>query len=320
MKKVFVEGPMNPHGKALLDARKDISWELVLKPGLDVLNRGIAEADALILRLTPLTADNIAHAGRLKVVSRYGVGYDHVDVAALTAKGIPLAIVGDALSSAVAEHTLMLMLAVSRQAALMDRLVRAGKYAERFTREMHDLRERTVLLVGFGKIARETARMCAAFNMRIVVAARPDKKADIEAAGFTHVEDFHEALAQADYVSLHIPGNSDNSPAFAADEFAAMKAGSYFINTARGSLVDEDALHSALASGHLRGAGLDVTRAEPPAPDNPLLALDTVVFSPHNAAFTDEAARRVSETCVRNALAAIDGRLDPACVVNRQVL
>lgn len=311
---------MHAHGRSLLDARKDITYEVVQKPGPDALRKGLEGADALILRLTPLTAESISHADRLKVVSRYGVGYEHVDVDALTAKGIPLAIVGDALSSAVAEHTLMLMLAVSRQAALMDRLVREGQYAERHAREYHDLRGRSVLLVGFGKIARETARLCAAFNMHIIVAARQDKKADIAAAGFTHVEDFHDALPQADYVSLHIPGMGDGSALFTAREFSAMKPGAYFINTARGSLVDENALHEALASGHLRGAGLDVTRAEPPAPDNPLLKLDTVVFSPHNAAFTQEAGRRVSETCVRNALDAIDGKLDPAFVVNRQVL
>ncbi|MEC9368054.1 MAG: NAD(P)-dependent oxidoreductase [Pseudomonadota bacterium] len=311
---------MHSVGRGLLDARKDVTCDFVVEPDKYRLNKGIETADALILRLTPLTANTIAKARQLKVVSRYGVGYDHVDVDALTAKGIPLAIVGDALSTAVAEHTLLLMLAASRQTPVMDRLTRTGGYGERFTRHYNDLLGRTLLLIGFGKIGRETATRCAAFGMNIIVAARSNKRADIERAGYRHVEDFHEALGEADYVSLHIPGMPDQSAVIGPAEFRQMKPGAYLINTARGSLIDEDALHVALTKGTLRGAGLDVTRQEPPAPDCPLLKLESVVFSPHNAAFTDEAAQRVSAACVRNALAAIDGKLDPAFVVNRQVL
>ncbi|RMF00068.1 MAG: 3-phosphoglycerate dehydrogenase, partial [Alphaproteobacteria bacterium] len=250
----------------------------------------------------------------------YGVGYDHVDVDALTRMGIPLATVGDTLSVAVAEHALMLMLAVARQAVVMDRLNRAADYSQRFTRPLHELYGKTVLLVGYGKIGRATARRCAAFEMRVIAAGRPSQKQEIEAEGYGFVSDFRDALPAADFVSLHVPGQPGGAPLITQDELAAMKAGAYLINTSRGSLIDEDALYEALTRGALAGAGLDVTREEPPRRDLPLLELENVVFSPHVAALTRETQSRVSQRCVRNVFDALEGRLDPAMVVNKSVL
>ncbi len=119
---------------------------------------------------------------------------------------------------------------------------------------------------------------------------------------------------------MHLPAKGDGRPLMGAEEFARMKIGSTFINVARGALVDEAALVAALTNGQLRGAGLDVTRDEPPAPDNPLLKLDNVTLSPHISALTEECAQRMSEVSVQNILDAIDGRLDPKLVVNKEVL
>ena len=127
-------------------------------------------------------------------------------------------------------------------------------------------------------------------------------------------------LEEADYVTLHLPAAPDGRPVMGAAEFSKMKRGAYFINAARGTLIDEEALTAALTEGHLHGAGLDVMRDEPPSHDNPLLSLDNVVFSPHNAALTEECAQRMSEISVRNILDTFDGRLDPEFVVNRDVL
>ena len=311
---------MHARGMDLLSTRPGL--EVRLQHGLtpETLAEGIRDADALIMRLTPLTADAVAGAANLKIVSRLGVGYDHIDVAALSARGIPLAIVGDALAASVAEHTVLLMLGLSRQIAVMDRNTRTGNYAERFKSLGHEMLDKSVLIIGLGGIGGEAAKRCAAFGMKVIACGREATRKEAARLGYDYVADFRDALGRVDFVSLHLPARDDGSPLFGAAEFAAMKPGAYIINTARGSLIDEDALHAALTSGHLGGAGLDVTRDEPPKDDCALLALDNVLFTPHNSALTVETGRRVAETAVGNALAALDGRLDAGFVVNKDVL
>jgi D-3-phosphoglycerate dehydrogenase len=318
--KIFVEGPMHAQGLALLNARSDIEFSIAKNLSPDVLKAGIRDADALILRLSPLSADAVEAAEHLKVVSRYGVGYDHVDVDALIRKGIPLAIVGNALSASLAEHTLLLMLSVSRQVTVMDQATRAGNYGIRFQTLGHEIFDKTVLLVGLGKIGQAVATRCKAFGMNIIATGRQASQDAALRLGYEFVTDFRDALPRADFVSLHLPAKVDGSPLLGPDEFAAIKQGAYVINTARGSLIDEAALYSALTEGKLRGAGLDVTQDEPPARDCPLLTLDNIVFTPHNSALTEETGARVSEICVRNALAGLDGELKPANVVNGEIL
>ncbi len=320
MAKVLIAGPVHPAGQALLDARSDIDYELLPKAGVADLKARIAGLDGLSLRLTPLSADTIAEARRLKVVSRYGVGYDAIDVGALTARGIPLAIVGAANSVPVAEQALGMMIAVARRMVVMDRKTRSSDYHDRDASGLIELSAKTVLVVGFGRVGRLVARRCAAFDMDVVVADPYIGQAEVEDLGYGHFADFRQALERADFVTLHMPGKADRSPVMTAAEFARMKQGAIFVNVSRGSLVDEDALAAALTGGHLRGAGLDVTRQEPPPPDCPLIGLDQVIFSPHVAGLTEECARRMSEVSVQNVLDGIDGRLDPELVVNKEVL
>lgn len=317
--KIHVEGPIHAHGRAMLEARADIDFEVHENLAPDEIKAALRDADGMILRLSPLTADMIESAANLRIVSRYGVGYDHVDVQALSKRGIPLAICGDALSASVAEHTLLLMLGVSRRIAILDRNTRNRDYSERYTIPGHDIFEKTVLLIGLGKIGLETAKRCRAFGMRVIVAGRESSRARAREHGYVFVDDFHDALGEADFVSLHLPGQ-DGTAVLGSDEFRAMKPGAYVINTARGSLIDEDALYCALTSGTLGGAGLDVTVNEPPLADCPLLGLDNVLFTPHNAALTEETGLRVSEVCVRNVLDGLDGKLDESCVVNPETL
>ncbi|MEE9250069.1 MAG: hydroxyacid dehydrogenase [Alphaproteobacteria bacterium] len=320
MANVLIAGPIHEAGQALLDARADIDYAVLSHATVADLDARIADLDGLLLRLTPLAAETIARARRLKVVARYGVGYDNVDVDALTRSGIPLAIVGEANAVPVAEQAVGLMIAATRQMVVMDRLTRNGGYDARNTAGLTELWGKTVLVVGFGRVGRLVALRCAAFDMTIVIADPYVEREAVEASGYRYVADFRDALEGADFVTLHLPANPDGSPVMGAAEFAKMKAGGYFINVARGSLVDEDALFTALTNGRLRGAGLDVMREEPPAPDCPLLTLDNVVLSPHTAALTEECSRRMSEVSVRSILDAIDGRLDAELVVNKEVL
>ncbi len=317
MAKVLIAGPIHAAGVALLKARNDIKYELLLRQATVAdLEARIAELDAILLRLTPLMADTIAKATRLKVVARDGDGYDTIDVDALTRGGIPLAVVGEANAVPVAEQARGLMLAVSRRRVVLDRATRGGGYEARNAGGLTELCGKTVLIVGFGRIGKQMVRRCAAFDMTVVVADPYVAREAVAAHATGYVADFREALGEADFVTLHLPANADGSPVMGAAEIAGMKAGATLINVARGSLVDED----ALAGGRLRGAGLDVTREEPPAPGSPLLRLDNVVLSPHVAALTEECSRRMSEVSVQNILDAIDGRLDPELVVNREIL
>lgn len=320
MAKILLAGAVDQAAMALLEARGDVNVELLEQATASDLEARIAEVDALVLRLAPVREQAVAKADRLKVVSRHGVGYDNVDVAALTRRGIPLAVVGDANAVTVAEHALGLMVAVARRFMVLDQAVRRCDYGTRDPGGQSELFGKTVLVVGFGRIGPLVAKRCAAFDMTVVVADPFIDGAAVRTQGYRYVEDFRDALAEADFVTLHMPGQQDGRPVMAAPEFQAMKPGAYLINVARGTLLDEAALAEALTGGHLRGAGLDVTRREPPTPDNPLLALENVVFTPHTAALTEECARRMGLVSVQNALDAIDGCLKPEFVVNKEVL
>ena len=320
MARVLVAGAIHEAAEALLAARPDIDYEIVPRASAADIEARIADIDGIVLRVTPFGAETIARAARLKVVSRYGVGYDTVDVAALTARRIPLAIVGEANAVPVAEHALAMMLAASRRLVAGDRAVRAGDWGARHELGTTELAGKRVLVVGFGRIGRRVAKRCAAFDMRVVVADPYAGQDEVEACGYRYLADFREALGESEFVTLHLPGNADGSALMGAAEIAAMKDGAYLVNVARGSLVDEAALAAALRHGRLAGAGLDVLAEEPPASDSPLIGLDRVVLSPHNAALTGECVRRMSQVSVRNVLDAFDGRLDPELVVNREVL
>jgi D-3-phosphoglycerate dehydrogenase len=320
MPKILVARATDPAALALLDARDDVTYEVIEAPSVEDLEARIAELDAVLLGLTPVQAPLIAKAKRLKVVSRFGVGYDNVDVPALTRHGIPLTTVGDANAVTVAEHALMLMLAATRELVVHDAAVRGGNYGLRGQRRRADLWRKTVLVVGFGRVGQRVARLCDALDMTVIAADPYVAPEAVAAAGFRHLKDFHDGLGEADVVTLHMPASAEGTPVLGPAEFAAMKPGAFLVNTARGSLVDEDALHEALIGGRLRGAGLDVTRQEPPAPDCPLLELDNVVLTPHIGSLTEEGVRRMAMESVRNCLDGIDGRLRPEYVVNPEYL
>ncbi len=318
--KVVVAFPLHADALALLDRRSDVDYVALGRAGADEIDARLADTDGIVLGVTPFGAEVVGRAARLRVVSRFGVGYDNVDVAALTARGIPLTIVGDANSTSVAEQTFALMLAAARRTRVCDAHVRGGGWRDAVTEGQIELAGRTVLVVGFGRIGRRVARRCAAFEMRVVVADPYVERELIEAEGHDYVADLRAALADADIVSLHMPAHADGHAEFGIEEFAAMKPGVLFVNTARGTLVDEAALARALTDGRVRAAGLDVLRDEPPAPDNPLLGFDNVVLSPHCSAFTAESFRRMSMAAVHNVLDAFDGCLAPEMVVNAAVL
>ena len=275
----------------------------------------IAKADALVIRTQPLSAATIAMGAQLQIVSRHGVGFDAVDVAALNARRIPLCIVGDVNSVSVAEQAMLLILAATKRMVRAHEAVTQGTWEWRNRLEAGEVSGKALLILGYGRAGRHLARMAAGFGMQ-VAAYDPPLAAIGWPEGVGCFEDLRAGLGWADAVSVHMP--KVDRPVIGAAELAAMKPSAVLVNTARGGLVDEVALLVALQSGALAAAGLDVFTEEPPRTDNPLFALDQVVTSPHIAGLTRESAERMAVASVQNVLDFFAGRLDPALIVNRK--
>jgi D-3-phosphoglycerate dehydrogenase len=238
-------------------------------------------------------ADLIARCPNLLCVSAGGAGYDTVDVAACTAAGVAVVNQAGGNSASVAEHTLGLMLGVSRRMVEGDRRMRRELGYAREDVMGHEIRGQVVGLVGIGHIGKRVASLARAFGME-VIAADPFLSAEEIARRGARAVSFQDLLAQSDFVSLHCPRDASTLNMMNADAFARMKKGAIFISTARGGIHDESALAQALTSGHLAGAGLDVWDQEPPPLDNPLLAMENVFATFHVAGVTHEGRRNVA--------------------------
>ncbi|MBP7000874.1 hydroxyacid dehydrogenase [Amaricoccus sp.] len=313
MPHVLVAGALHPSGLRLLRDCPDLTFDYVEEVSEASYAPLVDRADALVIRTQPLTAATIARAPRLRIVSRHGVGYDTVDAAALTARGIALAVCGDVNSVSVAEQAMMLMLAAAKRALRADRSVRAGDWSWRNRLEPCELGGKRLLIVGYGRAGRHVARMAAAFGMEVrahdpFLAGRGWPEGPVAAVSL------EEGLPWADFVTLHAPRT--DGALLGSAELAAMKPTAILVNTARGGLLDEAALVAALTEERLAAAGLDVYEDEPVAPENPLLALDQVVLSPHVAGLTTECAERMALGSVQNVIDFFAGRIDPALVVN----
>jgi len=318
--KVLVVEPIHEEGLQLLRARPDLEVELLESTAEADILAHLRDAAAVTLRAGRLPARLVEQAPQLRVVARHGVGYDNVDVAALTARGIPLTITSDANAISVAEHTLFLLLAVANRGLRNDRETRRGNWAIRGLGDRLELFGRRLLILGFGRIGREVAARCAAFGMEVRV-FDPYVEADaIGRAGYGHVEDVRAALPEADVVSVHLPLTPETRGMIGEAELKALPASAIVLNTARGGIVDEAALVRALRDGRIAGAGLDVFEQEPPPAEHPLFGLDNVVLSPHAAGMTRESAVRMAISTARSVIEALDGTLDPSVVVNREVL
>ena len=281
--------------------------------------RLLSDADGVALTSTPLRAADIESAPRLRAVGRIGVGYDAVDVEALTGRGIPLMTCGTDNSPTVAEYTLFMMLSLAK-GATMDALPRHGRWHERYNSLPTELMGGTLLIVGFGRIGTRVAKRGLAMDMVVEVYDPYVSPESVRAAGCKPVADLDAALPRADFVTLHCPKTPETLNLFNAARLARMKPTARLINTARGGIVDEAALHAALASGRLAGAGIDVFSPEPPLTDNPLFTLKNVIVAPHMAGNSRESLDRAALTVVRNLLSVLDGAPRTDYVVNPDAL
>jgi len=321
MPKVIIHDAVDPAARALLEARENMKIVTIQRDERERLRHELRDADSIILRYLPLDADDLRTAQNLKVIARHGVGYDNIDMVAAGARGIPIATIGDANSVTVAELALYLMLAAAKQGLVYDTALRSGDWWQ--TRESTptiELYEKTVLVVGFGRIGSRVAPRCKAFGMDVMVCDPYIPQAKISEAGYTPVQDLTAALSQVDIVTLHTPLNDETRHMIDASALARMKKGALLVNTSRGSVVDGNALSAAVMSTHIFAAGLDVFEEEPPDPGSKLLSLTNMVFTPHVGGLTRECFYRSAIVCAQNSLDAIDGKLNPAYVVNPDVL
>ena len=271
---------------------------------------------AVIAGSDPYTDRVLAGLPQLRIISRNGVGYDRIDVAAATRRGVAVTITPDSNHQAVAEHALALMLAVARSIAQSAIDTRSGNWRRRSV--AIPLRGRTLGILGLGRIGRSVAIRAAAFGMRLLAFEKFPDMPFVKAHAIELV-DLDTLLSRSDFVTLHMPMSAETKEIINRQTLARMQPGSVLINTARGALVNEPDLVEAIKSGHLAGAGLDVLATEPPPEDHPLLALDNVIVSPHIAAFDSQAIEEMAIDAARNILDLFAGKWPAASIVNPEV-
>jgi D-3-phosphoglycerate dehydrogenase / 2-oxoglutarate reductase len=320
-RKVMVPHTMGAEGVDLLMARDDIetiAYSATIRQAelLPVLT----DVAGIALAGTPYRQTEMEASPAMQVVARIGVGYDTVEVPALTAHRVPLMVAGTANSTSVSEQAFHLMIALAKRHQELDRLVHEGRWGDRHGGLPMEISGKTVVIVGFGRIGTRLARRCLAFDMEVLIYDPYVDPATIRAAGCESVANLDAGLTRADFVSIHCPKNPETVGMFNASRLAKMKRSAYLVNTARGGIIDEPALHAALTAGQIAGAGLDVFDAEPTPHDNPLLKLENVVASPHMAGVTTEAVAAMAVQTAQNILSVLDGAPIRENVINKEVL
>lgn len=309
MNKIVISHALYKDGMDMLEGKAEL---IVPNNGnsdeiIDVLKT----ADAFILRIGKIDRKAIEQCPDLKVITRPGVGYDNVDVKAATEHGIPVVICPAANSRAVAEHTISMLFALSKNTVESVNETKKGNFAIRNKYVAVDVLGKTITILGFGHIGRLVAGMCSALDMKVVVYDPFVSQEKVEQLGYGYSSDMLEAISMGDYVSLHMPSMPETRGLMSEKQFAAMKPTAFFLNAARGDLVDEDVMVKYLKEKKIAGAGLDVIIAEPMPADHPIMALDNVVITPHMAAQTRETVSTIVKMAAEGTLAVLNGEKWP---------
>jgi glyoxylate reductase len=319
--KVFVTRAIPDKGFDMIRDFCDVDlWPAELPPGRTELLQHVRGMDGLLCLLTDkIDGEVMDEAGpQLKVISNHAVGVDNIDVSAATARKIPVGNTPDVLTDATADFAFTLMMAAGRRLLEAERYVRAGKWKTWGPMLLLgvELKEATLGLVGFGRIGKAMARRAVGFDMRVIYYSPNEKKPDPELKA-TRV-DFETLLKESDFISLHTPLTPDTRHLIDSQALSKMKPGVVLINTARGSIVDSDALYEALKEHRIFAAGLDVTDPEPLPLDSPLLTLANIIVAPHIASASKTAREKMSWMAAKNLIAGLKDERLPNCV-NPQV-
>ncbi|MBC7319116.1 hydroxyacid dehydrogenase [bacterium] len=316
--KVLIVQPIHESGINLL---KSAGFEVVYASSSDpkVVAKEIKGIDGVIVRAAPFTSEIIEQADALKVISRHGVGVDNIDIESASKKGILVLNTPGVNDVSVAEHTIAIILALSKRIKDIDNAVRVGNFNIREEYSIIDIDGKTLGIIGFGRIGSLVAKKCKnAFNMRILVYdPYVDKERVKEVDG--ELVDLETLLRESDFVTIHAPLNDETRGLIGERELRMMKSSAFIINMARGPIWDENAVARALSEGWIRGAGTDVFEEEPPDKDNPLLKLNNIILSPHMAALTKECVIRMAVGSAQGVIDVLTGK-KPKSIVNYSLL
>ena len=310
--------PIHPSGiKILTDAGLEVRQASAATK--DVVALEIVDATAAITRNAGLDRTAMLAATKLRVLGNHGTGYDPVDLGCANEIGLPIIYTPDANVQSVAEHAICQMFTIAKRVREADRAVREGRFDYRYARDFHELAGMTLAIIGFGRIGRRTAEIAKrAFGMRILVYSPNVDVAAIADAGAERCADLDSAIREADIVSLHQRLTPQTKGIFNRARLFAMKKDAMLVNTARGALIDTDALIEAVASGHLRGAAMDVFDQEPLPADHRYLRVEGIFLTPHIGGATEEALERTAVETATQVVGVLKGRR-PEYLVNPQV-
>jgi phosphoglycerate dehydrogenase-like enzyme len=317
---------IKPDGKPIFDESafkilRDAGIEYDFLPELEaeLTPETAAQYDALAVMLARVTRKTVSGPNRkLKLIARFGVGYDTVDVPACTENGVILSITPDGVRRPVATSALTFMLMLAQRVMIKDRLTREGRWAERVNQMGTGLSGRVLGSIGVGNIGSELFRLAAPFGMKHLACDPYVTQESVAPLGVKLV-DLDTLFRKSDFLCVNCPLSDETRRLVGARQFSLMKPTAYFINTARGPIVDEKALYEALSTNRIAGAGIDVFEQEPVAPDNPLLKLENIVVTPHHICLTDECISTVAASAFSACRDLASGRV-PKNVVNQEVL
>lgn len=307
---------LGPWLEEILSPRRDIRWEVMPQPSRGVAEAGVIDRHDAIMALG-MRFDESSFTGvrRLACISRWGVGFDTIDVPSATAADVLVALTPEAITRSVAEAQIALVFALAKRIPDLDRRTRAGRWRTGMPLLGIDVKGQALSSVGLGRIGSEMFRIAKGIGFGRLLAHDPYCPPSRAAGLGVELVDLDTAMAEGDFVTVNAFLGDGTRHLIGAPQFARMKPTAYFVNTARGPIVDEAALIGALRDGRIAGAGIDVFEIEPPSPDNPLLAMENVIVSPHGMAWTKQGMDGNSRDCCRNILQVATGEI-PACLAD----
>jgi len=316
MYKIAIIEKIHEDGINLLENHPKFDYEIIEDTSEQNLIEKLPNFDACTLRVSKLDEKILKHCKKIKVISRHGVGYDNVDLNYIKKNNISLLITATANAVAVAEHVITMFLALSKNVDTYDKEVRVGNFKSNASKiKTFELLNKNILIAGFGRIGRKLISRCLAFDTKVYVYDPYVENKIIKEYGGIKVNTINEGLNIADYVSIHMPLNSETKDLIDYSVLKKMKKNVIIVNTARGGIINENDLNKALNENLIFGAGLDVFVNEPIDLDNPLLKNKKVILSPHSATFTDECTSRMGIETTKNIIDFFENKIDKSMIV-----
>ncbi len=316
MFKIGIIEKIHEDGIKLLEKHPNFEFELIENISKENLIKKLPNFDGITLRVAELGSEILEHCKKLKVISRHGVGYDNLDTKYLKKNNITLLITATANAVSVAEHVMYMMLSLSKGITAYDKAVRSGNFKKNVNKiETHELLNKEILIAGFGRIGKNLIKRCLGFEMKVNVYDPFVDKKTIELMGGNKVENINTALKTADFLSIHMPLTSETKNLIDLKKLKTMKKNAIIINTARGGIINETDLDTALNNKIIFGAGLDVFEKEPINMDNPLIKNKRVLLSPHSSTFTQECTDRMGIETVQNLIDFFENKIKKNMIV-----